>query len=141
MFCNQAHACTVICTRMVTSLAPTCSNNFASRRTGDGPGMIRKRVAASLAGRRRRTNSGVPPPPESANRSLPDDNGEGGGGESESFWSDCEEEERGWTGSGDAGGGKKPWERVDQSVYEEQLEKLQEQLVQVMIENQALQGS
>ncbi|CAI8031704.1 GRAM domain-containing protein 4, partial [Geodia barretti] len=140
MFCNQAHACTVICTRMVTSLAPTCSNNFASRRTGDGPGMIRKRVAASLAGRRRRTNSGVPPPPESANRSLPDDNGEGGGGESESFSSDCEEEERGWTGSGDAAGGKKPWERVDQSVYEEQLEKLQEQLVQVMIENQALQA-
>jgi hypothetical protein len=101
--------------------------------------MIRQRVAASLAGRRRRTNSGVPPPPpESAN---PDDNG-GGGGETESFSSDYEEEEeeRGRTGGGEAAGGKQPWKRVDQSVYEEQLEKLQEQLVQVMIENQALQA-
>ena len=134
MCCTQAHACTVIRTRMVTF-----GTNL--QRVEKNWGMIRKRVAASLAGRRRRTNSGVPPPPESANRSFPDDNGEGGGGESESFSSDCEEEERGWTGSGDAAGGKKPWERVDQSVYEEQLEKLQEQLVQFMIENQALQGT
>ena len=35
---------------------------------------------------------------------------------------------------------KKPWMRVDKAVYEEQLEKLQEQLVNVMLENQSLQG-
>lgn len=87
--------------------------------------MIRQRVAASLAGRRRTTSGNPPPPPEPANCSFVD---EGGGGESESFSSEEEE------------GGKKPWQRVDQSVYEEQLEKLQEQLVQVMLENQALQG-
>lgn len=89
--------------------------------------MIRQRVAASLAGRRRTTSGNPPPPPEPASCSFVD---EGGGGESESFSSEEEE-----------GGGKKPWQRVDQSVYEEQLEKLQEQLVQVMLENQALQGT
>ena len=101
--------------------------------------MIRQRVAASLASRRR-TSSGVPPPPpppESANCSSPDAEG----GESESFSSDEAEGVGRGGGTSDGGAGKKPWKRVDQSVYEEQLEKLQEQLVQVMIENQALQGS
>jgi len=34
----------------------------------------------------------------------------------------------------------KPWQHVSKEVYEEQLEKLQEQLINTMVENQALQG-
>lgn len=82
--------------------------------------MMRQRVAASL-GRRRRDNS-TDTPPDVRDHAI--------GNESSS---DEDEEDTPLEG--------KPWMIVDKSVYEEQLEKLQEQLVQVMLENQALQGT
>ena len=85
--------------------------------------MIRQRVAASLSGRLRPGGSNPPPsPPEPEDLSLTGSH----------YSSSSSEDEE----SGDG----KPWMRVDRSVYEEQLEQMQEQLVQVMLENQALQG-
>ena len=82
--------------------------------------MLRQRVASTLAGRLRASSGNPPPDPR-----------DGGLVETSS-------DEDGETTSAAREG--KPWMRVDKIVYEEQLEKLQEQLVQVMLENQALQG-
>ena len=94
--------------------------------------MIRQRVATSLSGRRRRTSSGnppLPPPQYAAGQQSSDES------QSSAVSQGSSSDEGGGTAAG------KPWMRVDRSVYEEQLEKLQEQLVQVMIENQTLQGA
>lgn len=89
---------------------------------------LRKRVADSLSlpPSRRRTGSGRPPDP-----TCPQGQADGGS----SSYSD---EEAGWEMATSEAG--KPWMRVDKKVYEEQLEKLQEQLVNAMLENQSLQG-
>ena len=50
------------------------------------------------------------------------------------------DEEEGQNRSG-GGAEKKPWQRANREVYEEQLEKMQEQLINTMLENQALQGT
>lgn len=87
--------------------------------------MLRQRVALSSS--RLRTGSG----------NLPDPAGLANDGGSSSDEDD--EGREGW-GVESAACEKKPWMRVDKRVYEEQLEKLQEQLVHAMLENQSLQG-
>ena len=93
--------------------------------------MLRNRVASSLAARRQRTSSGGPRDPDPSHCNVADqqqapssdeEDGLEGGGEGEV--EACKE---------------KPWQRVDKEVYEEQLEKLQEQLIHSMVENQTLQ--
>ena len=78
--------------------------------------MLRQRVADRLS--RGRTGSGVPPNPSTYVTARA---------------SSSEEEE-------EKEGKGKPWQHVSKEVYEEQLEKLQEQLINTMVENQALQG-
>lgn len=99
-----------------------------------GMSSLRQRVASSLSlpPSRRRTNSGQPPDPASLQSQA---DGDGGGTNSSGEFEDvdCSLTE----GEMPAG---KPWMKVDKKVYEEQLDKLQEQLVNAMIENQSLQG-
>lgn len=98
--------------------------------------MIRQRVAATIASRRqRRTSFGAPPSPSLSVESAA---ASSAGQAESSFSSSDDDEDREAKGGG--GGGDKPWMKIDSSVYEEQLEQLQEQLVQVMLENQQLQG-
>lgn len=98
---------------------------------------LRQRVASSLSlpPSRRRTSSGQPPDPANL-QSQADGNGGGTNSSGEFEDVDCSLTE-GKMATSEAG---KPWMRVDKQVYEEQLEKLQEQLVNAMIENQSLQG-
>ena len=91
--------------------------------------MLRKRVASSLAARRQRTSSGGLRDPDSSHGNVADQQQAPSSDEE-----DCLE------GEGEVEACKeKPWQRVDKEVYEEQLEKLQEQLIHSMVENQALQ--
>lgn len=89
--------------------------------------MIRQRVAASFG--RRRSGSENPPTSGSSPR------------EKSQVHTSSSSDDEGDEAKGTFAREGKPWMRVDKSVYEEQLEKLQEQLVQVMLENQNLQGT
>ena len=83
--------------------------------------MLRQRAAGFVS--RRRSGAGHTPP-DPADCGLANHEHESSSDEDDAA-ATCEE---------------KPWMRVDKAVYEEQLEKLQEQLVHVMLENPSLQG-
>ena len=86
--------------------------------------MLRQRAAGFV--NRRRSSGHTPPDPSDCGLA---DHGD-----------DSSSDEDGGGGDAAAKCEGKPWMRVDKAVYEEQLEKLQEQLVHVMLENQSLQG-
>ena len=94
--------------------------------------MIRRKVAERLAARRRTSGSGKDKTDNETNldsgvRSISEEMSDGSVEDLE----ELEEEEE---------PKKKPWQEIDKQVYEEQLEKLQEQLVSTMLEKQSLQG-
>ena len=97
--------------------------------------MIRRKVAERLAARRRISESSEENETTSTNldsgvRSIGDEDMESGSDEPLDDLEEFEEEEP----------KKKPWREMDKQVYEEQLEKLQDQLISTMLEKQTLQG-
>ena len=97
--------------------------------------MIRRKVAERLAARRRISESSEENETTSTNldsgvRSIGEEVMESGSDEPLDDLEEFEEEEP----------KKKPWREMDKQVYEEQLEKLQDQLISTMLEKQTLQG-